>query len=427
VKRDLFLRDLVEQSATSRLGNQDSDGTSQAAGAEARVRDDWRDITNIQRQRFFASIMDRNQNGSLESQNYPLTLDERLDQRRQDFFTSIVEKTANGRLNNQDSAPTPRTHTAATTPGHPDELVSMTDFFKERNQDHEASASVAANGDTDKRVNGFERIKGMIRRRSAGLGLGIKVNDDLDLANLSYIAEHQENLNVVQVMIHGDRMSTYPELFIEADTENSEEATLLSKSISSQARVQLPVPVQGGQRVPLAAPHFHLEAKLTAEVVAPSEPVSSLNTMITQALCAADLRKIQPRTLCCTACDREIAGLPAKCGFKDLPSEHWAEMMEVWMCHSDPGFTAQISAQTKDGFWPSEGVVLVGGSYLLLADGYAKRRNLVTDSTSVSGLFALFVISFLVLDPSCSHTSSPVKDVFSITGFPIILFHIHPF
>jgi hypothetical protein len=106
--------------------------------------------------------------------------------------------------------------------------------------------------------------------------------------------------------------------------------------------------------------------------------------MITQALCATDLRKIQPKVICCTGCDREIAELPNDCGFKDLPSEHWAEMMEVWMCHSDPGFTAQISAQTKDGFWPSEGIVLVGGSYLLLRDEYTKKHNLVTDSTSVS-------------------------------------------
>jgi hypothetical protein len=386
IQRDLFLRDLVEQSADTRLGNQDADGTSQSAGAEARVRRSLHslDIANAQRQRFFASIMDSNQNGKLDGQEYPLTLDERLDQRRQEFFTSIVEKSANGRLNNQDSVPvTPRTRAAVTTPGHADELVSMTDFFKEKKQ-HERSPSVSTNSETDKKVNGFERIKGMIRRRSAGLGLGIKVNDDVDLGNLSYIAEHQENLNVVQVMVHGDKMSTYPELFIEADSEMSEEATLLSKGATSHFRIRLPVPVQGGQKVPLAAPHFHLEAKLTAASTQLSEPVSSLNTMITQALCATDLRRIQPKVIACTGCDREIAELPNKCGFKDLPSEHWAEMMEVWMCHSDPGFTAQISAQTKDGFWPSEGIVLVGGSYLLLRDEYVKEHNLVTDSTSVS-------------------------------------------
>ena len=360
-------------------------------GAEARVCSPSHspDIADAQRQRFFASLMDSDQNGKLGGQEYPLTLDERLDQRRQDFFTSIVEKSANGRLNNQDSVlTTPHARTAVTSPGDPDELVSMTDFFKEGKQ-HERSTSVSTNGETDKKVNGFERIKGMIRRRSAGLGLGIKVNDEVDLANLSYIAEHQENLNMVQVMVHGDKMSDYPELSIEAEAEMSEEATLLSKGNTSQVRIRLPVPVQGGQKVPLAAPHFHLEAKLTAAATQLSEPVSSLNTMITQALCATDLRKLQPRVICCTACDREIAELPIKCAFKDLPSEHWAEMMEVWMCHSDPGFTAQISAQTKDGFWPSEGIVLVGGSYLLLRDEYTRKHNLVTDSTTVSVLFTL--------------------------------------
>jgi hypothetical protein len=341
-------------------------------------------VADNQRQRFFANIMDRTQNGNLVGQEYPLTMDERLDQRRQEFFTSIVERSANGRLNNQDCAQSPKIRESTTAPGHPDELVSMQDFFKEKR--HERSQSVSTNGDSDKKVNGFERIKGMIRRRSAGLGLRIKVNDDLDFGNLSYIAEHQENLNVVQVMVHGDQMSSYPELFLEADKDTSQEATLLSKSLTSQVRIQLPVAVQGGQRVPLAAPHFHLEAKLTSVLVSPSAPVSSLDTMITQALCAADLRKMQPNTICCTGCDREMAELPAGCTYKDLPSEHWAEMMEVWMCHSDPGFTAQISAQTKDGFWPSAGTVLVGGSYLLLVDEYIKNYNLVIDSNTVSHL-----------------------------------------
>jgi hypothetical protein len=326
--------------------------------------------------------MDKGQNGHFEGQDYPLTLDERLDQRRHEFFTSVVERSANGRLNNQDSVPsTPRVRTAATTPGHPDELVSMQDFFKER---HERTPSASTTGDSDRKSHGFERIKGMIRRRSAGLGHGIKVNGDSDLANLSYIAEHQENLNLVQVMVHGDKMSAYHDLSIEADSDANEEATLVSKSNTSGIRINLPVAITPGQKVALAALHFHLEAKLASIPISPSAPVSSLNTMITQALCASDLRKMQPKIICCTTCDREIAELPSTCAFKDLPSEHWAEMMEVWMCHADPGFTAQISAQTKDGFWPSTGTVLVGGSYLLLKEEYARNHNLNVESTSVS-------------------------------------------
>jgi hypothetical protein len=46
IQRDLFLRDLVEQSADTRLGNQDADGAKQFAGAEARVRRPSLDTAN---------------------------------------------------------------------------------------------------------------------------------------------------------------------------------------------------------------------------------------------------------------------------------------------------------------------------------------------------------------------------------------------
>jgi hypothetical protein len=341
--------------------------------------------------------MDKNETGHLDGQDYPQTMDERLDERRSDFFASVVERSANGRMKGQDSAPpTPRTQTDATTTatGNPDEIVSMQDFFREK---HERSPSMPEDGER-KSNGGFSRIKGMIRRGSVGLGLASKGNgmtsgsgiingnghDEIDLSNLSYVAEHQENLNVVQVMVHGPGISSTTDLSIETDTESSDKATLLSSTRSNHLRLSLPTEVVGNQRVPLVAPNFHLEAKLAAPPISPSAPVSSLNTMITQALCAADLRKMKPRTICCTSCDREVAELPAGGTFKDLPSEHWAEMLEVWMCHADPGFTAEISAQTKDGFWPSGGTVLVGGSYLLLESVYTKTHNIVAEAQPVS-------------------------------------------
>jgi hypothetical protein len=382
----------VVQSADSRLSNQDADGVvHHATMTEARVRDILIFRADDQRQRFFASLMDKNENGHLDDQDYPIPINERLDERRHEFFSSVVERSANGRMKGQDSAPpTPRTQTgstsAATTTGQADELVSMQDFFREKQ-------AVPGEGDKKGASNGvFSGIKSMIRRGSVGLGLSTKGNtngegngdhQEIDLTRLSYVAEHQENLNLVQIMVHGPGIPSSTELFIETDTEPSDKVTLSTKS-NSHLRLTLPTPVVPNQKALLVAPNLHLEAKLAALPISPSAPVSSLNTMITQALCAADLRNMKPRAICCTACDREVADLPGGGTFKDLPSEHWAEMLEVWMCHADPGFTANISAQTKDGFWPSGGTVLVGGSYLLLKDEYTKKHNLGNDTTFVS-------------------------------------------
>lgn len=310
-----------------------------------------------------------------------MTLDERLDQRRREFIESVVLRTTNGRLRNQDSAlPTPRVRTEATSarPGDPEEMVTMQDFFKEKRQ---RSNSTPIEG--EKKVNSFDRIKGNIRRGSAGLGL--KINNDLDVANLSYIAEHQENLNAVQVMMHGVGISTQTELILETDVETSDRATLYSKASSAtQSRITLPTVAIPGQSMSLILQNFHLETRVASLPTTSSAPVSSLNTVITQALSASELRQIQPKSFCCVTCDREVADTSSTRSYKDLPSEHWAEMLEIWMCHSDPGFTAGISAKAKDGFWPEKDIVLVGGSYLLLQDSHIQRHNLVMGTESVS-------------------------------------------
>lgn len=374
----------MEQSADTRLSDQDADKpVASGSAAEERVSGLQAHTgreADCQRHRFFTRLLDSSQSGHLEGQDYPMTLDERLDQRRREFIESVVLRTANGRLRNQDSAPpTPRTRTAtaSTKPGDLEEIVSMQDFFKEKRQ-----RTVSTPIEAEKKVNGLDRIKGIIRKGS--VGLGIKVNNELDLANLSYIAEHQENLNAVQVMIHGVGISAQTDMILETDSDKSDQAILFSKtSPITQLRVTLPTPAIPRQSVSLLLQNFHLEARV-ASIPTGSSASASLNTVITQALSASELRQLQPRSLCCGVCDREVADLPSNTSYKDLPSEHWAEMLEIWMCHSDPGFTAGISAKAKDGFWPENGAVLVGGSYLLLEDAHAKQHTLVTHDQSVS-------------------------------------------
>lgn len=293
--------------------------------------------------------------------------------------------------------------------GAPDEIVTMEDFFKDQRK-----RSNSTPNEIEKKANGFERIKGIIRRGSAGLGL--KINNEPDVADLSYVAEHQENLNVIQVMVHGAGVSAQSDLSIETDEQASDLATLVSKT--STSRITLPTAAVAGQTVPLVLHNLHLEAKLASIPTSLSAPVSSLNTVITQALSASDLRRLQPKSLCCSSCDREIAELPPTGAYKDLPSEHWAEMLEVWMCHSDPGFTAGISAKAKDGFWPANGTVLVGGSYLLLEPEYVKPHNLVVDDQAVSPLHPLALSPFLSPTRSLQRTTRRSSSITNWRSLP---------
>ena len=203
----------------------------------------------------------------------------------------------------------------------------------------------------------------------------------------------------MQVMLHGVGVSLKDELILSTDGTiqpgcGVTEATVTSHRDPSLAlRISLPTAVTVGQSVTFAQSDLHLEAKLSALPTAPSNAVNSLSSSLSHPLSATELRAIKPRSLCCTACDREVADMSRALrseeqaegsGFKDLPSEHWAEMLEVWMCHDDPAFTAQLSQRTNEGFWPSGETVLVGGSYLLVHPKEVKRSNLNVELAMVS-------------------------------------------
>ena len=325
-----------------------------------------------------------------------------LARRREDFFINLVDASSSGRLQDQDSLPpNPKVQTDGME--DPFELVTLEGFFKTRRASEgtiSATPGLALlqDGDTRKTPTGIKKIIGIVRRGS--LGLGLKANMSLgkypgssmrplscqapDLASVSYIAEHQENLRAVQVMLHGAGSLPKHDLHLEMGTPQGSagqhEVMLISMQSASSLRISLPTAVYPAQRVPLESQDLHLEAKLSA---LPSPPGSSSHSIVNHALSATELRNLQPKALCCATCDREIADLSTSTVYKDLPSEHWAEMIEVWMCHADPKFTARIAQQTRDGFWPNHSTVLVGGSYLLVDSQQAQKHNIVRSEKEV--------------------------------------------
>jgi hypothetical protein len=160
------------------------------------------------------------------------------------------------------------------------------------------------------------------------------------------------------------------------------DATVTAAPSPTSLQIQLPTPVHPSQSVYLQATGAHLEAKITAIPTEASEP----SLIPSQPLSAPELRQLRPNALCCAVCDREVANLTrasgSDSGYKDLPSEYWAEMMEVWMCHADPAWTAKIAERSKEGFWPEKGRVLVGGSYLLVHPQDSKLDHLTIESMS---------------------------------------------
>lgn len=201
---------------------------------------------------------------------------------------------------------------------------------------------------------------------------------------------------MVQVMLHGIGVPLKEELVIETGTSPSGESTTPAtisyrKDPSIVLTIQLPAPVYAGQSTSLVVQDIHLEAKLRAVPTSSPGSITSLNTILTHALSAQEMRRIQPTDIRCAQCDRDIINLPTTNGpweqrYKDLPSEHWAEMMDVWMCHDDPTFTAKLAKNTKDGFWPNKGSILIGGSYFLVHGDDLRQSNVEVETSIVSVL-----------------------------------------
>ncbi|ORY25819.1 HECT-like ubiquitin-conjugating enzyme-binding-domain-containing protein [Naematelia encephala] len=351
---------------------------------------DWEERRTSRRERFIESIVEQEEATRLPKQdsthvrvNAELARARDLKD-RDHFLRDLMEQSSDGRLGNQDAhAPLVEARNQKVYSGAkmadrrqlPDlvgdeiasrELVTVEDFFLKP----PGKSSVNGNGlssgqptedvaefDKDEKKSTLRKLAGIVQRT----GLGLSPNRaSLDLGSIVYIAEHQENLRIISVMLHGPGVPLNSDLNIEA---SSEEAVVTSKKDSSVLRIVLPTPVLA-TRTQLTSSDVHLEAKLSALPTSTSS--ISLNSIVPRALSAPELRTLRPTSLSCAECDREIVRLNGKADISDLPSEHWAEMMEVWMCHADPTWTAKLAQQTKDGFWPGSTQVLVGGSYLLV-------------------------------------------------------------
>ena len=116
---------------------------------------------------------------------------------------------------------------------------------------------------------------------------------------------------------------------------------------------------------------------------------------------ANQIASMDPTSFICAMCSSSLiqtqvsnqgAGLE-KLTYHDLPSEHWTELLEAWMCHQDQKLTERIAQHSK-GLWPHRGQAFVGGSYSLFGVSSVATRNLkVVTSEKVSSLVPFFLFS----------------------------------
>ena len=237
--------------------------------------------------------------------------------------------------------------------------------------------------------NSARSIKGSSLPRSSSAGKGsafvfllfacLSLPDLCLLAPLelqvSYVAEHHEGLRRVLAFINVSGIT--PGVNLEASVAGSpsgisdgvEPALVLRNGSVESPPLALPARLQPGpQEVRVQGLHYEVKVATLDQQSPRAEPLPLLD--------AEQLRSRAPTTFICASCSLPLIHGARITRYDDLPSEHWAELVDAWMCHTDQTLNAQVARHAK-GFWPQSGQALVGGSYILFDKSAAVSANLL--------------------------------------------------
>ncbi|EIW78318.1 hypothetical protein CONPUDRAFT_138644 [Coniophora puteana RWD-64-598 SS2] len=245
--------------------------------------------------------------------------------------------------------------------------------------------------------------------------------------DVSFIAEYHETLKHILIFVSVSNIP--PGSPIEAEvlpcTPDSATATtswLVVRS-GTASSPPLPLPV----RVPPSRPvvsvsehHFELKLSVPSGSGSGSGPGSGSGAGAGQGfaehddppalMSASHLSRAKPTSFACASCSLPLVHPPPPASgstpnsttgggggggggggqggiaYRDLPSEHWEELVDAWMCHADQTLNEQVARTGRDGFWPTgPGVALVGGSYVLFHGGVVACGNLAAGDLEPKG------------------------------------------
>ena len=148
------------------------------------------------------------------------------------------------------------------------------------------------------------------------------------------------------------------EVDVQSSADNMERFIVLS---GTKTTLPSPLPTRvspGKPTVKVQSGHFELKLPTIGTPDLPSPSAVELYD-------ATALSKSLPTTFICSSCSLPLVQSTKVKEYKDLPSEHWQELVDAWMCHSDQKLHAEVMENAKSGFWPKEGEALVGGSYIV--------------------------------------------------------------
>ena len=148
-------------------------------------------------------------------------------------------------------------------------------------------------------------------------------------------------------------------------------------ALSTTHKLDLPSPVDCATIPAITRTGRLHELKLTrADAAAQSTSVTRArpDLEVHLPLTARELTEAKPSSYACATCGERLVDARGVGKYGALPSEHWAELLEAWMCHedTDEGGSAMLNKarQLKPR---DEGEALVGSTYLVFREAVVSK------------------------------------------------------
>lgn len=201
---------------------------------------------------------------------------------------------------------------------------------------------------------------------------------------VDYIVEESRNLGSLTINFW-PRTTTLPSVSYDILAIDALYVLVAPSSGGHSTKISLPSPVLADQSATIALRGTCYEIKLATASNDRSdvEIVSPLSTN--------ELRQALPISFACSKCGVEIIDSTTITKYNALPSEHWAELLDSWMCHGDQELSQDLVEKGR-GIKPRENEALVGSGYILFRNEHSKNWFPVND-VEVSGSVFLPLVS----------------------------------
>ncbi|TBU28039.1 HECT-like ubiquitin-conjugating enzyme-binding-domain-containing protein [Dichomitus squalens] len=219
-----------------------------------------------------------------------------------------------------------------------------------------------------------KKIKLRTKRPGSSSGIvapPLPVQTGLDV---HYVAEYHETLQHILVFLNVQGMTPGANLEAEvvpvSESSTGERSRLLLRcGASTSPLLTLPAPVPPGvKEVKVVGQYYEVKLPVVSPPTSPFDAPPAI-------LDATQLLSTAPTSFVCAACSLPLVQASKLHEYRDLPSEHWAELVDAWMCHSDQRLHEHVKKHSVQGFWPQEGEALVGGSYILFEESAVVQNN----------------------------------------------------